>query len=377
MTINGVPNPDLVTGRDNKARWNQPDTRRHGFHNLHTRMRYALSLRAPSVLPLTKQIDWTIRKHPGVEDILEASHFSAFCVVRGEHVIYEAYAPDFGADRTHSIQSITKMAVNLMLGRAVADGQVDMSRTMGSYLPELGSGYADATVRDSADMNVANDFTEDYSDPLGGSFGMETAMGWRLPLEGDDEPTIREFVAAVTGGDLENRTGHHLYKSTNTDALAWLIEQESGKSLREWLIEIVEAAGLEGCYHITCDREGIALADGGACLTARDLARLTLLFARGGEGVDGKRVGDAAFIEDKHRNPGPPLPAPRDFIRYSRQTMTDGTWLGHGGYGGQFALANPDTDTAVVYFSVLEDKDASDAAFATSLIRTMGEVAAR
>ncbi len=377
MAPQGIPNPDLVTGRDNKARWNQPDTRRQGFHNLHTHMRYALSLRAPSVLPLTKQIDWKIRKHPGVEEILAAPHFSAFCVARGEHVIYEAYAPDFGPDQPHSIQSITKMAVNLMLGRAVADGLIDMNQTMGHYVPELGSAYTEATVRDTADMNIVNDFTEDYTDPRAGSFGMETAMGWRLPLEGDKEPTIREFVAAVTGDDLENRTGHMLYKSTNTDALAWAVERVSGKSLRAWLIEIVEAAGIEGCYHITCDREGVALADGGACLTARDLARLTLLFARGGEGVDGRRVGDADFIEDTRRNPGPSAPEPRDFIRYSRQTMTDGTWLGHGGYGGQFALANPDTDTAVVYFSVLEDKDAYDPNFYAPMIRTMGEVAAR
>ncbi len=184
MTIQGIPNPDLVTGRDNKARWNQPDTRRRGFHGLHTHTRYALSFRSPCVLPLYKRIDWTIRRHPGVAEILEAPHFSAFVVVRGEHVIYEAYAPDFGPDRPHSIQSITKMAVNLMLGRAVADGLVDMSRTMGSYLPELGSGYAGASVRDTADMNVANDYAEDYTDPHTGSFAMESAMGWRLPPEG-------------------------------------------------------------------------------------------------------------------------------------------------------------------------------------------------
>lgn len=377
MTMQGNPNADLVTGFDNKAAWNTPDKRRHGFHNLHTTARYALSFRAPSVLPLRKEIDWTISRFPGVEQILEVDHFSAFCVVRGDRVIYERYAPDFGVDRTHSIQSITKMALNLMLGRMVADGRIDMERTMGSYLPELGSGYAEASVRNTADMNVVNDFSEDYTDPKTGSYIMETAMGWRLPEAGAPEPTIRSFVASVTGDDLENRSGGMLYKSTNSDALGWLIERVSGRSLRDWLIEIVEAAGVAGCYHITCDREGVPLIDGGACMTARDLARVGLLFARGGEGVDGRRVGDADFIDDTRRNPGPSIPEPRDFIRYSRQTMTDGTWLGHGGYGGQFMLANPDTDTAVVYFSVLENKDAYDPDFYAPLIQTMGEIAAR
>ena len=45
------------------------------------------------------------------------------------------------------------------------------------------------------------------------------------------------------------------------------------------------------------------MVSGGACLTARDLARYGLLFARGGEGVDGLRVGDAAFIEETRRDP--------------------------------------------------------------------------
>lgn len=377
MTIAGIDNLDLVTGFDNKAHWNMPDYRRRGFHNLWTTARYSLSFRAPRVLPLRKEIDWTIREHPGVERILETPQFLAFCVARGDRVLYEAYAPDFGPDRPHSNQSITKMVVNLMLGEMVARGAIDLDATMGSYLPELGSGYTGATVLNVADMNVANDFSEDYTDPHTGSFVMETSMGWRLPPDGAEEPTIRSFVASVTGDDLENRTGAMLYKSTNTDALAWLIERVSGKSLRAWLIDIVEAAGIEGCYHTTCDRDGVALADGGACLTARDLARLTLLFARGGEGVDGRRVGDAAFIEDTRRNPGPPMESPRDFISYSRQTMTDGTWLGHGGYGGQFALANPDTDTAVVYFSVLENKDAYDPDFYAPMIKAMGEVAAR
>ncbi|MER8855855.1 hypothetical protein NKH94_30530 [Mesorhizobium australicum] len=80
---------------------------------------------------------------------------------------------------------------------------------------------------------------------------------------------------------------------------------------------------------MTCDREGVPLVNGGVCLSARDLARYGLLFARRGEGVDGRRVGDAAFIEDTRRNPGPFLQKSR---RYSRQTMTDGTWLGHGGW---------------------------------------------
>ncbi|MFD2054785.1 serine hydrolase domain-containing protein [Mesorhizobium calcicola] len=377
MTLRSTANPDLVTLFDNKARWNLPDHRRSGFHNLHTTMRYAISLRAPGVLPLQKQIDWTIGERPEIARFLAMPHFSAFIVVRDQRILYERYAPDFGPDRPHTIMSITKTTLNLMLGRAVADGLVNLDERVSTYLPEIGTGYADATVKAVADMNVVNDFNEDYSDPYTSAFDMDAANGWRLPAEGRREGTTRSFICGITADDLSNRTGEVLYKSSNSDVIGWIIERASGRTLRDWLIEIVEAAGLEGCFHITCDREGVPLVSGGACLTARDLARYGLLFARKGEGIDGRRVGDAAFIEDTRRNPGPSWAKPRDWMRYSRQTFTDGTWLGHGGYGGQFMLANPDTGTVVVYFSVLENKSASDTNHFTPMVKMMEELAAQ
>ncbi|MER9643190.1 serine hydrolase [Mesorhizobium sp. M0239] len=373
MTLASIPNPDLAIAADNKPRWELPDYRRYGFHDLYRTARYSLSFRAPSVLPLVKQIDWRIGERPEVARFLAMPHFSAFVVVKGGRILYEAYAPDFGPNRPHSIQSITKTTLNLLLGRCVADGLVDLGRRVSDYLPEIGAGYADATLRDVADMNVANDFSEDLNDPYATWFAMERDAGWRLPPEGEKEGTIRAFLCGVASDDLVNRTGHALYKSTNSEVIGWIVERTSGRPLRDWLIEIVEAAGIEGCFHITCDREGVPLVNGGACLSARDLARYGLLFARKGEGLEGRRVGDAAFIEDTRRNPGPFLQKSR---RYSRQTMTDGTWLGHGGWGGQYMLANPDTGTVVVYFSVLENKSASDGNFSNQLVEMMANLAA-
>ncbi|TIS18247.1 MAG: serine hydrolase [Mesorhizobium sp.] len=377
MTVPSIANPDLVTLFNNKPRWNVPDHRRSCFHNLHTTMRYGFSIRAPSFLPLRKEVDWTIGDRPDVARHLAMPHFSAFIVVRDDRILYEAYAPDFGPQKPHPIMSITKTTLNLMLGRAVADGLVNLDERVGAYLSEIGTGYAEATVKAVADMDVANDFIEGYTNPNSSAYNWESAVGWRLPLNGKKEGTIRSYICGITGGDLTNRMGEALYKSTNTDVLGWIIERVSGRSLRDLLIEIVEAAGLEGCFHISCDREGVPLVSGGGCLSARDLARYGLLFARKGEGIDGRRVGDATFIEETRRNPGPALQKPRDWMRYSGQTNTDGTWLGHGGYGGQYMLANPDTCTVVVYFSVLENASALDDEFMANLVKMMAEIAAQ
>ncbi len=69
-----------------------------------------------------------------------------------------------------------------------------------------------------------------------------------------------------------------------------------------------------------------------------------------------------------------PYSAPRDWQRYSNHTVTDGQCLGHGGYGGQYMLANPDTGVVVVFFSVLENADAYDAAYSAEVIRMAEEI---
>ncbi|TGU45654.1 hypothetical protein EN795_33405 [bacterium M00.F.Ca.ET.152.01.1.1] len=50
------------------------------------------------------------------------------------------------------------------LGRAVADGLVDLDKRVGTFLPETGTACAESTIKAVAYMNVANEFIEDYSE---------------------------------------------------------------------------------------------------------------------------------------------------------------------------------------------------------------------
>lgn len=373
MTLASIPNPELVISpADNNPHWNLADYRRQGFHNFHTIGRYVTSLRSPRVLQLRKDIDWTIGHRPDVARFLSAPHFSGFVVARDDRILYEAYASDFGPHRPHSIMSITKMTtLNIMLGRCVAEGLLDLNRPVKDYLPEIGTGFGEATVRAVSDMDVAND-----EDPDATWFSLDVAAGLRTPLDDGAELTIRSVICGVTGDALVNRTGHLRYHSCNPEVIGWIIERASKRSLRSWLIDIVEGAGLEGSFHIACDREGVPQFGGGASLSARDLARFGLLFARKGVGVDGRRVADADFIDETRHNPGPLWPKPREGLHYSRMTTTNGIWIGHGGYGGQYLLANPDTGIAVVYLGVFENQSGDDGDSWPPLINMMAELAA-
>lgn len=355
--ITTVPNSDLTVVEGNMSRWTHADHRRRGFHNLHKIARYCISFRSAHIMPLERRMDLRIADLESVRHLTSLPCFSAMAVTRGQTLLFERYAPDFGPDSPHSIQSITKTMMNLIVGRLVEQAVVDPSRKVADYIPEMGSGYAEATVQQVLNMNVVNDYSEDFTNPEASYYDHEEAMGWRLPRNPQDETTQRRFVAQIRSSDVTNHSGAIQYKDANPAVLAWVAERASGRPLRSFLADIVDAAGLEGSLHITTDREGFPTFEGGACLTARDLARYFSIFVRRGRGIDGHPVGSEAFIE-KTLTSGLPLPAPLERMRYSNQMRVIGRSLGHSGWGGQLALANLDTGTVAVFYSVIETQHA-------------------
>jgi CubicO group peptidase (beta-lactamase class C family) len=374
MISNSVPNPDLTVGRDNKQGWNQPEQRRHGFHNAHRLWRRMLMVRSRRILNLQKRRDRTITEAVKASGLTGLPTFSALVIAEGDHILYSAHARDFGPDRPHSIQSITKMHAHLIFGELIAESLVSLDRKVRDYLPWIGSGYADARLQDVLDMNVANDFTEDYADPFSGCYAEEEALGWRLPNGNRPEISLTEFVAAIGSKNLKNETGSASYKSANTDVLTLVAAAVSPVYLAARIEAIADAAGYEGSFHINLSRDLMPAFSGGGCLSARDLARFGLLIARGGEGVSGGHVGDAAFTRSTLTRPAPALGPGRRWIRYSNQTMTNGRWIGHGGYGGQFLMVDMETGRVAAFLSVLENASGYDEDYMREVILSLERI---
>lgn len=373
-----IPNPDFNLGRAGLSGWNLPERRRASFHNMHRISRYARSCRAPHVWQLFPDYDTTIAERADVQSLTRTPAFSGMCVLRDDRVLYETYAPDFAATQPHSIMSISKTALNLILGRLVAEGKLDMSAPVTRYLPWVGPGYQGVTVQEVADMNVANNYVEDYTDPTCSVFAYDAASGFRLPPEGRPEETVKDFIAGIGlepgARDAQNRHGTSQYKSSNTDILTFIAEAVADCPAFDLVVEIMEAAGIEGTATVTCDRTGFIGLNGGLCLSARDLARYGMIFARGGLGVKGEVVGNTDFIAAT-RQRGVPMSPPRDWLRYTNHMNTDGTWLGHGGYGGQYMLVNPDTRTVCTFFSVLENGPAYEPGYFVRIIKMLDCIA--
>ena len=373
---NSYKNQDLSIQVDNKPKWNLPKYRRHGFRNLHKINKYGMFLRSQNILDLKKNYIDNINNFPSVIKLINHKSFCSLVVVRGQEILFERYANDFSENQPHTIMSITKMFMNLFVGELFKHNKIDLDKTVSYYLPKIGSGYEDASIQNVLNMNVQNLYSEDYKDPYASSYLHEELVGWRL-AKGGNEGTQEEFLYSIecdVSDGVINNTNEAQYKSANTDVLGLLVEKISGRPLRQWLLETVEAVGFEEGLYMSTDKIGMPWMSSGGSLIARDLARFGLLFCRKGKGVNQNNVGSSEFINLTIKNPGPPRSKPEDFILYSNQTMISSNWIGHAGYGGQFLLINMVTGIVAAFFSVLETSSATDEVYKLNMIRMLEEV---
>jgi len=367
-------NLDLTVGEGNKQRWNQAAHRRHGFHNAHRLMRRMLMLRSRHVLGLVEDFQDVAGKVDGLTDLLGNPAFSALTCLQGNRVVFERSAADFSPFHPHSIQSVTKLHVHLIVGRLIREGRLDLGKPVRHYLPDIGSGYADAPVQAVLDMAVVNDFSEDYLDPLADCYAEEMALGWRLPEEGVAEPTLAEFARGITGYDPQAQIDVTQYKSANTDVLTLICAALLPHPLSVEMEAICDAVGYEGAFHVTLSSELLPALSGGGCLSARDLARFGLLFGRQGRDIHGAQFANEAFLGTSLARDTQPLRPPRDWLRYSNHMMTDGRFLGHAGYGGQFLMVDIENNTSCAFLSVLENEAGYDDAYMAAVVESLKEL---
>ena len=375
MTLPSHPNPALAVGDDNKQGWNQPHQRRAGFHNAHLLFRRTLMVRSRRVLDLNTLPDADVARLVASSGLTAHPAFSALVVAQETSSLFEAAAPDFGSNRVHSLQSISKMYIHLIIGELIAFGHIHPDARVGDLLPWIGSAYAAARMQDVLDMNVDNDFSEDYSDPQADCFREEEALGWRLPQDDRPEQTLRDFTASLTGSSMMQTTGYARYKSANTDVLTLIAA--TFVDLQSKIETIADAAGYEGAFHISLSPEHLPAFSGGGCLSARDLARFGLLFARKGCAVFGAPVGSADFLGTTMTHAGPLLGPKRGTIRYSNHLMTNGRWIGHAGYGGQFLMIDIPSGRVAAFLSVLENDSGYDDDYMASVIDGLQAICCR
>jgi len=369
------PPGGLALGALNKAEWDQPAARRVGLRELHRLHRYGLSFRAPRTLALGTCGDFRLHSLDSLRWFLSHPFFTGIAVLVGERIALEHYATDFRPEHVHSIQSITKTSVHLIAGQLIERGALDPARPVTDYVPEVRGGYGHASLQDALDMAVVNDYSEDFYDPSASVGLLENAHGWRI-CEGQKHLDIRAFLESITGSRQPDARRQLHYKSANTDVVAWACERAAAASLRSLYLELVEAMGAESSVYLSTDRAGTPFAGGGLHMTLRDLARYGLLCARGGRGIDGASVGSPTFREATLREATRGTPSLLGRGHYRNFLDTNGSWMGHNGYGGQWLMMYPEEAIVIACLSGFADDGGLDWAYIRQLADMGGEIAA-
>lgn len=233
--------------------------------------------------------------------MLQATYTDGFIVLQDGRIVVEQYFNDMTADRPHLLMSVSKSLTGMLAGILADRGLVEMAAPIGHYIPALqGSAYGDATVQQALDMTVAVVFSEQYDDPTSEVQAQDRAVGWRPARDGDIIGNYHFLPTIKKAGD---HGAVFQYCSATTDVLAWVLERVAGAPFADLLgREMWAHLGAEHDGAVTVDRYGAALANGGICVTLRDLARFGQMILADGH-AGGRSVVPSRWIEQT-RNGG-------------------------------------------------------------------------
>ena len=309
--------------------------------------------RQPSSLPS----DTPAHDDLPLRQLLEDDSTDGVIALHRGAVVLEEYRRGMRDDDVHLLQSVSKSITGVLAGVLVQRGALAPEDRVTAHVPELaGSAFDGASVRDLLDMRAGTRFDETYSDPESDVRASEAQFGWA--------PGPRPAADALAYlRTLHNHRPHgerFEYRSILTDLLGLVLERAAGMPFAQALgDELWAPLGAETDAYVTVDAEGFAVADGGICVSLRDLARFGRMIAAGGV-VEDRRIVAAewlddtlagaedsreAFAQDEHS-----ADMPGGHYRNQWWVPSDGVLLGRGIHG-QFLFVDRASDTVIAMVS--------------------------
>jgi 6-aminohexanoate-oligomer exohydrolase len=299
-----------------------------------------------------------------IDGALDRTFTDGLIVLQGREILLERYLNGMAPTTRHLLQSVSKSMCAAIFGRYVSFGDILVDSPVRTYLPELAeSAYGDATIQQVLDMTAAVEYNEEYTNPDSEVQTHDRVGGWRTPRVGDPADAY-EFLAGLRKSGEHGRT--FAYCSANTDVLAWVLERVSGRRYLELLTtDLWSRMGAEHDAYITVDRSGFPMANGGMCVTLRDLARFGRLMLDGVDKTAGSKVVPSEWVADIRRGGDEKAAAESMKDAHPHGSYRNQFWISgdeHGcfygvGIYGQYVWMNPSTDTVVAKLSSLPEAD--------------------
>jgi CubicO group peptidase (beta-lactamase class C family) len=277
------------------------------------------------------------------EDLLSENETRALLVLRHDVIVYERYFGGITAETRLPAFSMSKTFGAVLIGAALRDGLIDsVQQHLVEFVPALSArpGYRGITLEHLLRMTSGIDFDE------------ESTAGAMLYYTTDLRSLTHSFDVRTLPGQ------HYQYGSLSAQLLWEVLENRlGGRTVTRYFEErLWEPLGAErpAAWSLDSAEKGVEKFSSGLSATARDYARLGVLFQHGGR-VRDRPVISEQWVEDSL--------APDDVAgivhttdgavrrgRYEWFWTLDGRSYFAKGYNGQYVFVDRDRDVVVVRF---------------------------
>ncbi len=224
----------------------------------------------------------------------------ALVIARGTCIAFEYYRKDLGAETQSPVQSVTKSVLSILIGIAIDEGYLRLDQKLSEIFPEA---FDENTDSQAADITVRDVLTktEGFAETGPGDFKVSGAA-----------PRKERMWRWMINRRVAYRRGTHFrYDGIGSDLLAVVlskaIKQDAGEFAKRKLFDPLGIAN----YTWYADSEGYLHGESGLHLTARDMAKIGILYLQRGRWGDTQIV-SADYVQDsttRHNDGGPPVNA--------------------------------------------------------------------
>ena len=256
--------------------------------------------------------------------------------------------------------SVSKIFAGTIIGLLEERGQVDVSKPIEFYIPDLaGSSFAGTTVRSFLEHATGLDCGDDYENPQTCYYQYSMAIGDNIrDASALDNPY--DYLASAKVERLVEQGTEFSYSGANNFILSWLIQEVTGYPLQDIVTkEFWYQIGAESDASFFAYRYGIAVSHGGFTSRMRDLARFGLLFTPSWSVVADRKIISDDFLALLRTGANLNLWRNSSYGEalntvFQWGVTESGDWLEHGGWGGQGLLISPTRDVVAVYTAYSE-----------------------
>jgi len=215
-------------------------------------------------------------------------------------VRFETYRNGLRPSDRHILHSVSKTLTTMMIGVAIADGMIDPSAPIRSYVAPLRGvpAWRDITVQHVLDMATGLNCDEHYENPDSMYWDYAEVAGY-YGLADPAPGGVIDFVVDHLTEVIESPAHRFNYASYLTNLLPACVTEVYGRPAVELYEELIhQRVGCEWDALVNCDSTGAPIVEGQLNLSLRDFARWALLYLHDGRNLAGEQVIPGAWITE-------------------------------------------------------------------------------